>query len=624
MYQAEEMLKRWLDQKDLNEVLRKELQEITDREELHDRFYRELEFGTGGLRGILGAGTNRMNIYTVRRATQGFADYLNLHYGKGGDRYSGGAPAVAIAYDSRNNSRLFAAEAACVLAANGIKSYLYTELMPTPALSFAVRHFGCCAGIMVTASHNPSIYNGYKVYNEEGCQLTLEAADEVLSHIGKVDLFRDVKTIADDMNLSETMPAVIYAADEKGESLIEPISEEAVEAYLEAVMKESTGADCSDLSVVYTPLNGTGNIPVRKILERIGVKQVSIVKEQELPDGNFPTSPYPNPEKKEALALGLALCEQLSREGNAPDLLLATDPDCDRVGIAVRHTEENGEADYWLISGNETGVLLLDYLCMIRGEAGRNGGGAGERQSAARAAKPMPRDPIAIKTIVTSKMAEKVAKNYGVTMIDVLTGFKFIGEQIGILEVRGEEDRYIFGFEESYGYLAGAYVRDKDAVNASMLICEMASYYKKAGKTLVDRLNELYEQYGYYKNDLMEFTFEGAAGMEMMNAIMSALRAEAPARIIDRKVVEIADYKLSQRRILGGSKTCDLSVGMRPIKLPKSDVLEYVIEDGSSIIVRPSGTEPKLKIYLSAKGESRQESEEIIGRLKIELKEMIQ
>ncbi|MDD3168483.1 MAG: phospho-sugar mutase [Eubacteriales bacterium] len=601
MDQAEEMLKRWLDQPGLDPALKRELREITAREELHDRFYRELEFGTGGLRGILGAGTNRMNIYTVRKATQGFADYLNHHYGRESEKYSGDTPPVAIAYDSRNNSDLFAVEAACVLAANGIKAYLFSEIMPTPALSFAVRYYRCCAGIMVTASHNPAKYNGYKVYNDEGCQLTLDAAAEVLSLIEKVDLFDDVKTMAGELNLAEGLSAV-RAVDEEGRTLIETIPQEVTDAYLAAVMKESTGTDCSDLSVVYTPLNGTGNIPVRKILERIGVKEVSIVKEQELPDGNFPTCPYPNPEKKEALALGLALCEKLSKEGNAPELLLATDPDCDRVGIAVRHADESGKDEYQLISGNETGVLLLDYICTV---------------------KSMPKDPIAVKTIVTSKMADKVAKDYGVTMVDVLTGFKFIGEQIGLLEARGEEDRYIFGFEESYGYLAGAYVRDKDAVNASMLICEMAAYYKKAGKTLVIRLNELYEKYGYYKNDLMEFTFEGAAGMEMMVAIMSALRTEAPARIIDRKVVEIADYQLSQRRILGGSKTCDLSVGMRPIKLPKSDVLEYVLEDGSSIIIRPSGTEPKLKIYLSAKGASRQESEEIIERLITELKEMI-
>lgn len=607
MYQAEDMVKRWLGQKDLDEGLKKELLEIKDQEELRDRFYRDLEFGTGGLRGILGAGTNRMNIYTIRKATQGFADYLNHHYGRESEKYSGDAPPVAIAYDSRIKSDLFALEAACVLAANGIKSYIYSEIMPTPALSFAVRHYGCCAGIMVTASHNPAKYNGYKVYNDAGCQLTLDAAAEVLSLIEKVDLFDDVKTIAGELNLVEGLTAAIHAVDENGRTMIETIPQDVIDAYLAAVMKESTGADCSDLSVVYTPLNGTGNVPVRKIMDMIGVKQVSIVKEQELPDGNFPTCPYPNPEKEEALALGLALCAQLSKEGNAPDLLLATDPDCDRVGIAVRAKDEAGKEDYQLVTGNEAGILLLDYICTVRGEAGR-----------------MPKDPIAIKTIVTSKMADNVAKNYGVAMVDVLTGFKFIGEQIGYLEAKGEEDRYIFGFEESYGYLSGAYVRDKDAVNASMLICEMTAYYKKAGKTLVDRLNELYEKYGYYKNDLKEFTFEGAAGMEKMNGIMSGLRADAPARIIDRKVVEIADYKLSQRRILGGSKTCDLAVGTRPILLPKSDVLEYVLEDGSSIIVRPSGTEPKLKIYLSAKGGSRQESVEIIEGLKAELQGIIQ
>lgn len=635
MYQAEEMLKRWLAQEDLDKALKEELLKIKDQEEIKDRFYRDLEFGTGGLRGILGAGSNRMNIYTVRKATQGFADYINLHYGPGSEKYSGKVPAVAISYDSRINSRRFAAEAACVLAANGIKSYIYTELMPTPALSFAVRHFGCCAGIMITASHNPSKYNGYKAYNAEGCQLPLDEAEEVLSMIERLDLFSDVKTIAGDMNLDgrlpaaiyagdmnldDRLPAAIYAVDSHGNTLIEPISAEATEAYFAAVLAESTGADCSDLSVVYTPLNGTGNVPVRTILDRIGVKQVHVVKEQEMPDGNFPTCPYPNPEKKEALALGLALCDQLAKEGKAPDLLLATDPDCDRVGIAVRRKDDIGKEDFQLITGNEAGILLLDYICTVRKEAEASDG----RDESPRHAKPMPADPIAIKTIVSSKMAEKVAKNYGVAMIDVLTGFKFIGEQIGILEAKGEEGRYIFGFEESYGYLSGAYVRDKDAVNASMLICEMAAYYKKAGKTLVDRLNELYETYGYYKNDLLEFVFEGVAGMEKMNSIMSVLRANHPECVIGRKVVEIADYQLSQRRILGNSKICDLAAGMKPIKLPKSDVLEYVLEAGSSIIVRPSGTEPKLKIYLSAKGASREESEEIIRRMKAELKEIIQ
>ena len=385
MYQAEEMMKRWLDQKDLDEALKKELLEIKDQEEIHDRFYRELEFGTGGLRGILGAGTNRMNIYTIRKATQGFADYLNHHYGRESEKYSGDAPPVAIAYDSRINSDLFAVEAACVLAANGIKSYIYQELMPTPALSFAVRHYGCCAGIMVTASHNPSKYNGYKVYNDEGCQLTLDAAAEVLSLIEKVDIFDDVKTI-------------------EGE-LIETFPQEVTEAYLAAVMKESTGADCSDLSVVYTPLNGTGNIPVRKIMDMIGVKQVSIVKEQEMPDGNFPTCPYPNPEKKEALALGLALCKQLSQEGNAPDILLATDPDCDRVGIAVRYLDAAGEEDYQLVTGNEAGIMLLDYICTVRGEADSS--------------KPMPKSSSASPRRYASKWINRGSVSYSCTMVNV-------------------------------------------------------------------------------------------------------------------------------------------------------------------------------------------------------------
>jgi phosphoglucomutase len=620
MYQAEEIRKQWLDQEDLDETLRAELMAIEDQEDLKDRFYRDLEFGTGGLRGVLGAGTNRMNIYTVRKATQGFANYINLHYKPGEDSCRDGIPTVAIAYDSRINSDLFAAEAACVLAANGIKTYVYPELMPTPALSFAVRHYGCCAGIMVTASHNPSKYNGYKVYGSDGCQLTLEAAAEVLSLIEKVDLFKDVKTLVGGYVLEH---GIIKVADPAVQELVQTIPTTVTEAFLAAVKNESTGMDCSDLTVVYTPLNGTGNRPVKKIMKMIGVKKVVTVKEQEMPDGNFPTCPYPNPEKKEALALGIALCMKLSQEGNPPDLLLATDPDCDRAGIAVRHKNlETGAVDYKLISGNETGVLLLDYICHRRGKANMDKM-AGKETSSREFPRPMPQNPIAIKTIVTTKMADKIARFYGVELIDVLTGFKFIGEQIGILEENGEENRYIFGFEESYGYLSGAYVRDKDAVNASMLICEMTAYYKKLGKTLVDRLTELYEKYGYYRNDLMEFTFEGSAGMEKMHHIMEHFRKDVPVKFIGKKVTEIADYKLSSRRVLGGG-SCDLAVGTRPIRLPKSDVLEYVLEDGSSIIVRPSGTEPKLKIYLSAKGSSSEHSLEIIEALRSELEQSIQ
>lgn len=594
------MYHRWLEQEDLDEELKAELLLLKKENEIYDSFYRNLEFGTGGLRGILGAGTNRMNIYTVRKATQGLADYINKYYGKSGTKYNGRNPAVSIAYDSRLNSKLFACEAAWVLAANDIKTYIYSEIMPTPALSFAVRYYKCSAGIMVTASHNPSSYNGYKVYNEEGCQMTLDAANEVLDFIEKVDIFNDVKTLA------------------KDKSEIERIPLEAYEAYLSAVYKERMGQTCENLSVVYTPLNGTGNKPVRKILEMIGVTGVNIVTEQESPDGNFPTCPFPNPEKKEALTLGLKLCKKLSSEGKAPDLLLATDPDCDRVGIAVRHSDQTtGIEDYHLISGNEVGVLLLDFICKKRLEINS------ELGTEAQYINSMPPNPIAIKTIVSSKMADRIANDYGVKIIDVLTGFKFIGEQIGLLEEQGEESRFIFGFEESYGYLAGSYVRDKDAVNASMLICEMTAFYKQNAKTLVNRLEELYQQYGYYKNELLDITFEGSAGMEKMNDIMKGLRAEPPKYMNGKKVLEIADYQSSQRRILGCVGACVLVAGSKPIRLPKSEVLEYVLEDGSSIIIRPSGTEPKLKIYLSAKGENKQEAENIIKDIKVELSKMI-
>lgn len=596
---------QWLNYEGLDEETRRELQLLKDEGEIYDRFYKQLEFGTGGLRGVLGAGTNRMNIYTVRSATQGLADYINDYYAEGKERYCGKAPTAAIAYDSRIKSDVFAQEAAKVLMANGIGVYLYPKLMPTPALSFAVRYYQCCTGIMITASHNPAKYNGFKVYNEEGCQMTLEDAAEVLKRIEKIDIFADVKTV---------------------EKAFQLIPEEVDEAFYAAVERESMGIDCQNLSVVYTPLNGTGNIPVRTILQRIGVEQIEIVAEQELPDGNFPTCPYPNPEKREALQLGLALCESLEKKVNrtadafkahkakqqAPDLLLATDPDCDRVGIAVRSKTGFGGAEYCLITGNEVGVLLLDFICMRRGEATKTSG-----------VKPLPPAPIAMKTIVTTKMAADVAANYGVTMLDLLTGFKFIGEQIGLLEKKGEQDRFIFGFEESYGYLSGAHVRDKDAVNASMLICEMAAYYKEKNMTLLDRLEELYEKYGYYRNDLMEFAFEGAAGMEKMAAIMKRLRDEAPQEVIGKKIVEIADYEASQRRIIGGIDGCDLVAGTKPIDLPKSDVLAYVLADGSSFIVRPSGTEPKLKVYLSAKGGTQSESESIIEELKKELNELI-
>ena len=551
---------RWLAQNLEDPDLTKELQSIRDNPaEINDRFYRDLEFGTGGLRGVIGAGTNRVNIYTVRKATQGLANYLNKQ---------GAGASVAIAYDSRMKSDVFAKSAAEVLAANGIHAHIYPELMPTPALSYAVRYLRCSAGINITASHNPAKYNGYKAYGSDGCQVALEMADAILDEINRLDIFTDVKHMD------------YQKAEEKG--LIHTIPEEVTESFLQAVQKESI-IDCqgTDLKVVYTPLNGAGRKCVTKILDRIGIQNVTIVKEQELPDGNFTTCPYPNPEIREALQKGLDLCETVR-----PDLLLATDPDCDRVGIAVREADSD---NYKLLSGNEVGVLLLDFIAKNRIQQGN-----------------MPKNPIAIKTIVSTDLTDLVAKSYGIELISVLTGFKYIGDQIAILEAKGEENRYIFGFEESYGYLSGSYVRDKDAVNASMLICEMAVDYKRQGMTLVDAINALYHKHGYFLNALMNFAFEGEDGMIKMKSIMDTLRQNPPASIAGFQVIGWSDYANSIR--YDGDTSSE-------IHLPKSNVLEYRLHNGSKIIVRPSGTEPKIKIYLSGKGASKADSEAIIAQL---------
>jgi phosphoglucomutase len=592
-------MEKWLSHPGMEPKLHRELAALEDRlvkdsgdketkEEILDRFYRDLDFGTGGIRGILGAGTNRMNIFTVRRVTQGFADYLNSRYAGTGKR-----PSVAVAYDSRNRSVRFALEASGVLAGNGIEVYIYPELMPTPALSFAVRHYGCAGGIMITASHNPANYNGYKIYNEEGCQVTKEAADQILSCIDKVDFFDGIRTA--DMELDSFIESTFW--DGKRHELISIIPQDTIDAYIEAVKATRAGVDCSDLEVVFTPLNGTGNKPVRRILEQIGVGKIHVVPEQETPDGNFPTCPYPNPEKEEALLRGLALCRELE----TPDLLLATDPDCDRLGIAVRHRDEEKETSVFRrLSGNEIGVLLLDFLCSN---------------------KKLPEAPVAMKTIVSTKMAEAVVSAYGVEMITLPTGFKYIGEQIGMLEAKGQADRFVFAFEESYGYLGGHYVRDKDGVNAAMLICEAAAYYKRQGKTLVDRMEELYNTYGWYRNDVIDFGFDGVSGINKMNSILSKLRQDPPQEITGLRVTEQADYSIGKRRILAGS--CDMASGYRPIDLPSVNVLEYILEDGSSVIVRPSGTEPKLKIYLSAKGTDLENSKNTIEKLRQAVKEWV-
>ena len=553
----------WLEKAVEDGDLIEELKSIKDNEEeIYERFYRSLEFGTAGLRGVIGAGTNRMNIYVVRQATQGLANYVIKKYGKG---------AVAISHDSRIKADLFMNEAAKVLAANGIKVYITTELQPTPVLSYLVRYFKCQAGIMVTASHNPAKYNGYKAYGEDGCQMTDVAANAVYDEICNIDIFNDVKT----MDLNEAL--------DKG--LVEYVSDDVYTSYLDEVKKQQVNTGVckdADIKVVYTPLNGCGNKLVRRVLKEIGVKEVSIVKEQELPDGNFTTCPYPNPEYKEALQKGLELCEK-----EKPDLLLATDPDADRVGIAVR----DHDGSYRLISGNEDGVMLTDYILSNRKANGT-----------------MPENPVVVKTIVTSKLIEKLCEKYGAELRNVLTGFKYIGEVILGLEQKGEEDRYMFGFEESYGYLAGTYVRDKDAVVASMLICEMAATYKKQGKTLAQVIDGLYEEFGYYMNKTLSFEFEGAQGMQKMADIMSGLRDNAPAEIAGRKVVKTADYKLSvEKDIVSGEE--------KTINLPKSNVLQYNLDGEHMVIVRPSGTEPKIKIYLTAVGNDKSDAERIIGEL---------
>ena len=520
-----------LDDKDLTA----ELESVKDKpEEINDRFYRDLEFGTGGLRGVIGAGTNRMNVYTVRKATQGMANYLLEH--------AGSKPqSVAIAHDSRIKGVAFAQQSAAVLAANGIKAYLYPQLMPTPALSFAVRHLKCDAGICVTASHNPAKYNGYKAYGSDGCQVTADMADGIMNEINSLDIFTGVKK----MDFQEGI--------DKG--LIEYIGEETVDAFIDSVYAENLSVDASNLKLVYTPLNGSGLMCVKRILDRIGVKDVTVVPEQEQPDGSFPTCPYPNPEIREALQKGLELCEKVQ-----PDLLLATDPDCDRVGIAV---DQNGE--YVLMTGNEVGIMLLDFIARVKKEQGK-----------------LPAHPVAVTTIVSTDMVDPIARDHGVELRRCLTGFKYIGDIIAELEEKeGNADSYLLGFEESYGYLSGGYVRDKDAVDGSMLICQMAAYYKGKGMTLVDAMNALYEKYGYYKNDLMNFAFEGEDGMKTMNGIMDKLRNDPPAEIAGVKVAGRSDYKES--RSYGDKEGA--------IDLPKSNVLLDRLEDGCKLIVRPSGPE---------------------------------
>ncbi len=561
MSNIEQRYQAWLAQPGLPEDLAEELRSIADDPEaVSDRFYRDLAFGTGGLRGVIGAGTNRMNIYTVRKATQGLADYLN----------STDLPKkVAIAHDSRHKGDLFARETARVLAANGITACLYPRLEPTPALSWAVRYLGCGAGVCVTASHNPAKYNGYKVYGADGCQITLEAAEKILAAIEAVDIFAGVKLADYDAALAA--------------GTIQMIDEKCLDDFVDAVYAQRVGdgAGTADLKLVYTPLNGSGLECVRKLLGKLGVTHMTVVPEQEAPDGDFPTCPYPNPEIREAMEKGLELCDK-----GHPDLLLGTDPDCDRCGTAV----PDGKGGYRLITGNEMGIILLDYICRTRKALGT-----------------MPADPVAVTTIVSTDMATPVAKKYGVELRRTLTGFKFIGEQIGLLEAEGRADRYIFGFEESYGYLSGAHVRDKDAVNATLLVCEAAAWYAKQGMTLLDAIEALYKEFGYYRNALCSFTFEGESGMHTMQQLMARLRTDAPAEIAGYKVEEAVDYNIP-----GGYNG-----------LPMADVLEYRLAGGHKFMVRPSGTEPKIKVYLSAVGDSEAAADAVNEKLAAAAAEMM-
>lgn len=569
--------KRWMESALAEKDLLEELQNM-DESRIEDAFYRNLAFGTGGLRGKIGAGTNCMNVYVVAKASQGLANYVLKEFGP--------EASIAIGYDSRLKSDVFSKVAASVFAANGLKVHLWPRLNPVPTLSFATRYLHCAAGVMITASHNPSKYNGYKVYGADGCQITTEAAAAILAEIEALDIFADVKRMDFDKALAE--------------GKIQFIADAVLTAYIEAVKAQSVlfGDEVNkDVAIVYSPLNGTGLVPVTRTLKELGYTNITVVKEQEQPDGNFPTCPFPNPEIKEAMALGM----EYAKRCNA-DLLLATDPDADRVGIAVK--DKQGE--YVLLSGNETGMLLLDYICSQRMKHGK-----------------LPADPVMIKTIVTMDMGAQIAAHYGVRTIDVLTGFKFIGEQVGYLEKAGKEASYIFGFEESYGYLSGSYVRDKDAVNGAAMICEMFAYYATRGISLLDKLAELFKKYGYCLNTLQSYEFDGSAGFAKMQQIMEGFRKEvgvSVGSVVEPKCAGGVCGSVIKDSI-GGLKikqVLDYSQGLNG--LPKSDVIKYMLEGNCSVVVRPSGTEPKLKTYISVSAANKDEAELQEQKIVAELK----
>jgi phosphoglucomutase len=549
----------WINSNVVDEQTKEELRSIKEEKELEDRFYKELEFGTGGLRGVIGSGSNRMNIYTVGKATQGLAEYLLNTYK---DEAS-----ASIAYDSRIMSKEFAETAALVLCANGIKVNLFESLRPTPMLSYAVRHLNSKAGIVVTASHNPRQYNGYKVYGDDGGQVTDKAAEEILSIIANVDDFSKIKKIT--------------VEEAKNKGLLNIIGEDVDKSYIDRVKgltirEELVKEQAKDLKIIYTPIHGSGNIPIRRVLKELGYENIFVVKEQELPDGNFPTAPYPNPEDPRVFALALDMAKEVQ-----PDIIFGTDPDCDRIGVVVK----DNEGQYKVLTGNQTGVLLTNYILSSLKETNK-----------------LPSNGVVIKTIVTTDMAANIADNFNVELLDVLTGFKYIGEKIKEFQQTGS-NTYLFGFEESYGYLAGDFVRDKDAVIAATLITEMTLYYKSKGMSLYDALIELYNKYGYVKESLISIELQGKEGQEKIEKSLEHLRHSMKSTVNNVKIVKKMDYKLSVEKDL-------IKIEEKTINLPKSNVLKFVLEDGSWFVVRPSGTEPKMKIYLSCIGNSLQNAED--------------
>ncbi|MBS5938900.1 phospho-sugar mutase [Clostridium sartagoforme] len=561
----------WLSSSVINEEMKNELRSITDEKEIEDRFYKDLEFGTGGLRGVIGAGSNRMNIYTVSKATQGFADYLNENFKE---------PSVAIAYDSRNMSKEFSKAAALTLCANNIKVYLYEGLRPTPMLSFAVRHLDCKGGIVVTASHNPKEYNGYKVYDEFGGQVTDEKANIIINKVNNISSFDKIKNMDEEVAIKNGL--LVYIGEEVDKAYIDLVKDL-------TVRKELVKDKAKDLKIIYTPIHGSGNMPVRRVLSELGYTGVSVVKEQEMPDGNFPTASYPNPEEPAVFKLAL----EMAKEEN-PDVIFATDPDADRIGVVVK----DSEGEYRVLTGNQTGLLLTKYILDSLKEENK-----------------LKENGVVIKTIVTTDGAKKIAEDYNVELIEVLTGFKYIGEKIQGFKANNDKS-YIFGFEESYGYLAGDFVRDKDAVISAMLIAEMTLFYKEQGKSLYDGLIDLYEKYGYFKETLVSFELKGKEGAEKISNCIDSLRNEALTEVNGYKIVKKYDYKLSiEEDVVTGEK--------KEINLPKSNVLKFVCGNDFWFVVRPSGTEPKMKAYVAVEGNGLKDSEEKLLRFKEEIVKII-